>query len=283
MRRLRGVRDLPSLPDIIRQLHALLENPTASAGQVASLLEAEPVLAGKVLHLANSAFYGAGRKTLSDISLAVNRLGFESILGLVYSAVLPQLFGGSKGMDHLQFWRHSITVALLSREYLLHREENDMNTVEQAYVAGLMHDIGILVFLRGLGDHYRRMVSEHFDTGMELATIEDEAYAITHAEVGANFIEHDWKLDRAVVRAVAHHHDSFEEVPRPDPVALAVHIANTVCTVYGISNGLLADARHQHMGMLMRLGVHGLEQEEMETMLEKAKNGMAAVDSMITN
>ena len=199
VQKLKRTIDLPVLPDILNNLDRMLSNPDVTVQQISELINADPVIAGRVLNMANSAYYCAGRKIVSNIDLAVSRLGFKVIRALVYSAVLPDLFKEITELDHLQFWKHSMTVALLSR-YLIESEDGyKIEDADRAYLCGLMHDIGILVFYSILGDKYSELIQSNQEDGWGLHRIEEDEFVLNHADVGSLFVDLHWEVDPKIV------------------------------------------------------------------------------------
>jgi len=274
--------DIPILPQIVLTLETLLDKQNTGSTEVATLLESEPVIAGRVLHLANSAYYGSGRKDVNSVSAAVSRLGIETIRGLVYSATLPELFHTSGfTFNHMQFWKHSLTVAFLSRDLVLQHDKNARESSDKAYMSGLMHDLGILLFAKAMPDHYERITVEGPDLGVDLFYVEDEVLGIDHSELSAMYVERNWKMDPEIVQAIRLHHKSPSKHPRSHPFSMELYVANAICAVYGIGNGALKNIRHENLGLLATLADLGYDMEQLERMLKMALEGVESIEGML--
>lgn len=284
-------RDLPVLPKIVQRLETLLLDPDVHAQRVVKLIESEPVVAGRVLSLANSAFYGAGRQYVENIGLAVGRLGFSTIRTLTYAAVLPTLFVVDTSFDHKQFWTHSLISAHLARE-IVTRQFNDRpppQIMDVAYLAGLMHDLGVLLFVIGFADEYGEIVRRGFESGLPVEEAERLAFGIDHAELGATFLDRNWKLEDRLAKAVSLHHTSPSEyAPSRNHVVVrgtihfeAVYVANLICNVYGIRNGLGNERWEANLSSLVTLARLGYEEEMVDELVEVARSARDEVMAML--
>jgi HD-like signal output (HDOD) protein len=110
------------------------------------------------------------------------------VLDMAYSLKLPGLFKKPKGFNQLHFWTHSLGVAYLTRSlaYMVKIFQEEM---EFAYLCGLMHDTGILVFDHLIPDEYSEFLGTIKSSDITLAENEAETFGITHAELGARLIE----------------------------------------------------------------------------------------------
>ncbi|MCB2211280.1 HDOD domain-containing protein [bacterium] len=281
IKRLRENNNLPVFPDILHRLESILEDTTrVNINQVAELIESEPVIAGRVIKLANSAYYGGGRRTLDSIPLAVNRLGYHTLRTLVYSCVLPEMFMEVKGFDHLQFWRHSLIVALLSRDLMTRSVERTLKTIDQAYLSGLMHGVGVLVFMTLVPHEYRQALQTSKESGIMLSAVEKEMFGIDHAELGSLLLESEWNMDEVVVEAVRNQYIAPETKP-PRNVRETLYVANAVCLVYGISNGTGMNYESQHLDLLANIGRLKYDKETIERLLELAQDEVSTIEDFL--
>ena len=139
----RGLLDLPALPDVAHRVRRLVEDDQTSVAQVAMFLSLDPALSARLLHIANSALY-RGIVPIRHLLSAVARLGMEIVRNLVTSMVVLQLFRTRSPtlQQRIQLlWSHSIEVAAVAN--LLARQFTRLDA-EEAMLAGLLHDIGVL-------------------------------------------------------------------------------------------------------------------------------------------
>jgi len=225
------------LPDIVQRIEYKIQNPTTSLVAVAKLIETEPVLTGRILKLANSVMYGGGRAESKSLSMAIGRLGLETVRELVYSFALSQFNSSSMMIDTNEFWRHGLAVAILSK--LLSKKVGH-KTFDQdtAYLAGLMHDVGIIVFSFLMTDEYDTFLETVSDDDAPLDYLEQNKFVIDHAELGAEFLEKTWQISGVISASVRKHHGDFFASPKKPRVESIVQVANRLCNDHGISNGI---------------------------------------------
>ncbi len=214
---------LPSVPEIYTELSTASENPNVSAPELARICEKDPAITAKVLQLVNSAFFGL-RQATASIEQAVGYLGSELLRGLVLTAHVFTS-AGSPPPDILSIARlqeHSLLTAQLARRFLRGR-----TVADEAFTAGLLHDIGRLALSIAVPDEMRAIRTEMAATGEPLHVIERRRLSTSHTEVGA-FILGGWGLPFSLVEAVEHH-ETPGMFPDGDLLALAaVHVADAL-------------------------------------------------------
>jgi HD-like signal output (HDOD) protein len=201
------------------------------------------------------------------------RLGVKMVLDMAYSLKLPGLFKKPKGFNQLHFWTHSLGVAYLTRSlaYMVKISQED---IEFAYLCGLMHDTGILVFDHLIPDEYSEFLGTIKSSDITLAENEAETFGITHAELGARFIEKWWPVSPGLVEAIRIHHDS------PGESGNIKHIAHLLANQNEFSNGIVSeDAAPLEYGVLDKLDI---DSEELEILIENTKEGLDAAQSILT-
>ena len=214
---------LPTPPALYFDIRDELESPTGSARSVAHIIARDPAITAKLLKLANSGFYATPR-TISDLYEAITLLGLDMVLALVLAAhMFDQLPLPGVNLDVL--WVHSFAVATLAKEIAM--EEGCNRSVASACgIAGLLHDLGELIFLANASESYYSMVRRSGGDERVLLQIELEQFGVGHPELGALILSL-WGLPEAVVQAVAYHHGGsnqpFEDAPLPSKaVCIAV-------------------------------------------------------------
>jgi hypothetical protein len=149
-RLLAQLRKLPTVPEVYHQVLAELQAPYASLETVATLIANDPVMTGKMLQLVNSAFFGLQRQ-VTDTREAVLHLGGERVKGIILLAHAFSEFDETplKSFSVESLWRHSVATATIARA-ITQFETHDPPLAEQAYTAGLLHDIGKLMIAGNL-------------------------------------------------------------------------------------------------------------------------------------
>lgn len=200
-----NTEDLPTLPSTVGKILELVDNPKTTAGMLSDLINTDPVLAAKVLKVANSAFFGFPKR-ISTLNLAIVILGFSSLKHLCLSVGVMNLWDGSdneSGLNMNGFWSHSIATGVAAK--LLARKVR-YEIPGEAFVAGLIHDIGKLL-LNDLVDEYQDVLKESEKKEISLSEIEEDMLGVGHDQVGGWLIER-WNLPPELVESIANHHSS---------------------------------------------------------------------------
>ena len=224
--------ELPVFHPIAVKLQQLLETPDFTMDAVVSLANEDPSLAGQILKMANSTVY-MGRVRTETIKDAVVRLGAQQVSNLAMAASQAGLHVSDNKLisGFLQsLWLHSHACAVGSR--FLARSAGYPQIADQAYMAGLLHDVGKLYLLKAL-ERLNKM-------GVAQAALEEdlllEIFAELHVEQGCRLMEH-WNMPKIYYNVVSNHHDN--NFDSSDTVLTVVRLVNTVCKQKGI--GLLHD------------------------------------------
>jgi putative nucleotidyltransferase with HDIG domain len=202
-----SIDQLPSLPAIVTKLIQVVNSPESSADDAAKLIEKDPGLTSKMIRLANSAFYGIPR-SISSVSSAVVILGFNTIRSLVLSASVMKMFAGSQqpALDKEKFWRHSITTAMAAKLIVRHFINVRMMDPESAFCAGILHDIGKLIFNEYMSKEYVEVTAFAEKNKMALLDAETKVLGINHASVG-KVISDKWALPLDLEYTLVYHHE----------------------------------------------------------------------------
>lgn len=208
-RKLESLRELPTIPFVISEVLSALDNKNLSASALASLIERDQTLTARVLRIANSPFYGMVRR-ISTIDLAVVVLGLNTIKEIVLSLIVQRLFSRVRQdvFDINSFWHYSVFCGAASR--LLARNLG-YRLAGEAFVAGLMHDIGILIEIEFFTEKFIKF--RDFQKKKKLNFLEAELNVLksTHCNIGS-WLAEKWNLPDRLCDAIEYHHSSFAEV-----------------------------------------------------------------------
>lgn len=224
------VADLASPPDIVIRVFELLDAPESTAREIGEVISQDPSLTAKLLRLVNSPYFGL-RARIDTVSRAVAVLGMHELYGLILAVSAMKSFhrlNPDQGFDIERFWRHNISAALLARG--LARRCRVLQP-ERLFVAGLLHDIGVLVFANRCADDYARVVDAAVDEDA-LRLGELERFGFDHAELGASLLRR-WSLPEHLIEAVRLHHQ-----PAPDLAGAAGLDAALVYLANALADGL---------------------------------------------
>ncbi len=219
--------NLPVMPQILVQLIDACHQPEVNLRQVSKLVEKDAALAAKVLQLCNSAFIGA-RSTFTDIQQAVIYLGANTIKNLAISVSVQQVFrrietNGLLNID--RFWYHSYQNAILARRIA---ELVAYPNPSEAYLAGLLHDIGKLLLWMAFPGKYAPLLLKGVRChNGRLAFLEQEKLHINHCDAGAWLIQ-QWGLPSLIHDAIKYHHHPADEVEQGLPLTRIVSLADLI-------------------------------------------------------
>lgn len=230
---IKAVRDLPSLPAVVAELLATMEQEDIDTHVLAGKITLDQALTAKTLRLANSSFYGMSSK-VTTIHQAISVLGFHSIRTLVTACSVTASFtpGAGDAFDFPGFWRHAIGSAVCARVLAPHYRINP----DTAFTAGLLHDLGTLVLATRFRDDYLRVSAYQREHDSLTETAQLAVFGIGHAAVGAALAAH-WKFPPPIQAAVAEHHSVGERLTRHTPVTLpaVVYLANILAHALDLS------------------------------------------------
>jgi HD-like signal output (HDOD) protein len=205
--RLERTLDLPAMPFIISELLKALDNPDIRASRLAELIEKDQSLTAKVLKVANSPFYGFSRE-IATVELAIVIMGLNSIKEIVISLIVKKLF--SRDIAHLQvkeFWEYSLFCGAAARHIA---RKIGYSLSGEAFVAGLVHDIGILVIAKFLPSEATQIWNVAKDKNLSITEAEKYVLGDTHSEIGA-WIADRWRLPKRISEAISVHHTPFDK------------------------------------------------------------------------
>ena len=217
---------LPSIPTLYVQVIEKASRADTSLEEIAGIIGQDISMTAQILKLANSAFFGL-RRQLSSVQEAVTYLGLDTIKSLVLSIhAFSQFEEAETGAIQIEsLWRHSMQVAS-SAKRISKLEGQEAKAAEEAFTAGMLHDIGKLVLAVNLPKDYAEAM-RLTRSGLELTLAEHQIFGANHADVGGYLIGL-WGLPVPVVEAVALHHcPSSAAQPVFSPLT-SVHAANVL-------------------------------------------------------
>lgn len=198
----KSIRELPPLPDVVVELLASMDKDNVGSKDLGDKIARDQALSAKALRLANSSFYGMQRK-VTTIQQATAILGINAVRTIVTAAGVIGAFGqvGGQAFDIRAFWRHSIATALCAKAMARHVQVN----AEQAFMVGLLHDIGRLVLLMHDAARYQQVLDLQRSEDLSVVDAERRILGMDHTEAGRSLGEF-WKFPLMMVRAIEQHH-----------------------------------------------------------------------------
>lgn len=218
---IKRIYELPSIPQIVQELIANFNSTSANAESISRKIQSDPVIAAKVLRLANSVRYGSGRKVAS-LDSAVVMLGIDALKTLVIASGLTSTVKNIPGMDMRSFWRDSFMVANLSK--IIARNASGCDP-EVAFTCGMLHKIGLpLMYLVKIDT--MKIIESMVANGNNQISSENAKLGYNHNEVGARLAE-SWKFPEIITSALSNQEKPLDASPFT-PYAAIISLAATI-------------------------------------------------------
>lgn len=258
--RIKQCPNLPSMPAIAMQVLELAQNADVDIAEIAKIISKDPALSGKILRTVNSSFYGRSQ-AVGTISQGLVILGLQSVKTLVlgFSLVTNLSRAHGKRFKHLTYWKHSIYAATAARTLAA-----KLNIVQQeeAFLAALLMDIGMLVLDAVAGEEYGEVCAQA-GSHEELAVAERSALGMTHADAAA-VLAGVWKLPPLLAVPMAMHHDPARvQDPHLRKLSELAHLASRCADVFVDDNAADAIAAVRRLFLLQ----HDLTEADADGML----------------
>jgi len=265
--------EIPSIPDVAAKALRALDDPNNSAVQIAKLIEQDQGLTARVLKMANSPIYGLKRE-VKNLQQAAMIMGFEALKGIIVSVSARGLYKRFGSVEKA-LWKHSVASACAC-----HRIANDkaIPGKDEAFVIGLMHDIGRVVMNNSERDRFVQAQNLEKDLDLSEVEAEQQIFGFNHCDVGSLLVQR-WGLSEHLEKAVfLHHEPELAAALAPDSEAMvyATHLADQICHLLGCSQafGMTRDVLEPEV-----LSTLGYDEDEVPELLEAIKQAIRETSS----
>lgn len=224
--------EFSSIRKVVGGIIKIIENPESTANDLKRIIQIDPPLTARILKIANSAYY-APSKSIDDIVQAIIYIGFNTIKELALSQKVCEIFRSEEtieGYSRVALWKQSIAVALMGK--LVFRREFGL-AGENVYIAGLLHNLGIIAEDQFLHEDFRLILSKSKKEGKNLEQAELEVLGSDHAEVG-RMIAEDWNFPGELTMSIGCHHHPTRVAHEFSRVATVLYIADHCCRQHKI-------------------------------------------------
>ncbi len=255
--------------------HRILELSDADAGDPVKLREVvqtDPVLVARILRRLNSSYYALSHR-VADIRTAVSLLGVREVRNLALTVYMSRIFerkGDYKTYKRAELWNHSVAVATTCR--LVSRVCGRGNT-DEVYIAGLLHDIGLILLDQSLRRHFCKIIDE-LTPGMPAYLLEQRALTFDHAGLGG-FVARKWNFPDQIADAIAYHHEPLLYKGEHKDLVHIVTVANFLCSRAGVSSlgvhNIPPPPDEVYQGLGLDQVALAIIWDQMEVTLEKAE------------
>jgi HD-like signal output (HDOD) protein len=232
--RIEGLNQIPTIPAVLAPLLRYLEQPVEQLDvqKVTDMIAQDKALAAQCLQMANCPLFGRWQK-VDSLRGAIVGLGFQRLSDIAMSCgVLNLTPKNGVGIDPVFFWEHSLGCALVCRQFARSISYPDPG---KAYLAGLLHDLGIIVNLWTLPKEFGAAFELARREGMPLHEAEQAVLGFTHCESGRMLAER-WELAADLREVVTFHHNSSLAPKHAGLVAL-VELSDLLCRMGGLNYG----------------------------------------------
>lgn len=234
---------IATLPEITAKIIQTVEDPKSSAATLHKIVSHDPALVTRILKVVNSAFYGLPGQ-IASVERAIVLLGLNAVKNIAVAASLGQMFRGVKlcdGFTARDLWSHCIGVAVVSRELA---KQAKLPLADEAFLAGMIHDIGILVSLQTWPEQLRAVCEKVRTSDQAFVDIEREIVGVDHEALGTALAER-WQFPKSCQLVAGHHHEPASLTDGSRTLVGIVHIADTLCCQ--AKHGFPLTAQHQQL------------------------------------
>ena len=221
-----------TLPAIFHKMMEIINNPYSSSEQAAEIIASDPALSAKLLRLVNSAFYGLSNR-IDSITAAVNVVGHGPLMMLTMGAILASSFSGipSNIIDMRSFWMHAFSTGVTAQAVA---KNAGLKSAENHFIAGLLHDIGRLLFFIEAPACAIYAMTESRQNRVYFHDMEKEFFGVTHEDLAVDLLQL-WNCPDSIITPIAEHHATLDESTAPELCVLPMANAITIAMGYGTS------------------------------------------------
>ncbi len=257
------VTEISSLPEVTTRIVEVVEDPKSTAQDMHDIVKHDPALAAKILKVVNSSFYGLPSQ-IASLDRAIVMLGLSAVKNIALAASLSRLFRPgaiSQRFAARDLWTHCISVGVCARMVA----KAGFGRSEEAFVAGLVHDMGLLVEFQVLSDKLRQVVERCENAPQDFCAAEREIIGADHQAFGGALAS-KWKFPPGLRAAISYHHNPGNLKPELLRIVTAVQLADTICCQNEL--GFFLSAQTQDITDAM-LDIVGVSEDKIAELLEE--------------
>jgi HD-like signal output (HDOD) protein len=257
--------DLATLPEVTVRIIQIVENPRSTARDLHDVIKSDAALSSRILKVVNSAFYGLPGQ-IASIDRAIVLLGLSAVKNVAIAASMSNMFNGKQtiaGFNGMAAWKHSLAVGVGCR--LLSRAQGKP-AVEESFLAGLIHDLGLLVERQVFAAQLGEVITRHAKTGGDFCAIENELIGADHQAFGMALAT-KWRFPATLCTAIGYHHKPADLAVAHRELPTLVHIADVTACRAGIGFSQTAASEAIDPALVEAVGLTPLKVEEIAAML----------------
>lgn len=265
---------LPTVPAAASRAIQLLNEPEVDMGEVADILLSDQVMAARIIRIVNSPLYKLLQE-IESVRKALVYLGPQRVFEIILTSCFLELTDSqTRSPLKMQYcWEHAFGVGLIARKLA-----SCTNTIQgdQAYVAGILHDIGEVILSQQRRDEFTRVLVLARERDLDLHQAEMQVFGTSHAEVGGLLAE-QWRFPEVFIDVIRHHHDV-----QPDamsPLTHLIHIADKICLSVGFC--CKYDSLEQREGQIYGLDMLDIERQLSQLGVKRIDEFRSSLNEMV--
>ena len=225
---IKKVASIATLPEVTAKVVQTVEDPKSNAAALHKIVSHDPALVTRILKVVNSAFYGLPGQ-IASIERAIVLLGLNAVKNIAVAASLGQLFRGVKlceGFTARDLWNHCIAVGVTARHLA---RTMKLPLADEAFLAGMIHDVGMLVQLQVHGEKLRQVCERAKVSDTHFCDLEREVIGMDHQMLG-EALAAQWRFPKSCQLVAGHHHQRAGNVSEDHRLLVTlVYVADTLC------------------------------------------------------
>ncbi len=224
------IDEISTLPQVAFRVMEVANDPNSGAADLKEVMEGDAALSARVLRCVNSSAY-ATRTKITNLQQAIAYLGLKQIRNMAMTASVSELFKKEERIGpyrRSELWRHLVSVGICARLIALRRKLRDF---EDAFLSGLLHDVGIVLEDQHVHAAFCRMI-ESLDEQQTLGAMEQKMLGFDHTQLGEQ-VAKAWNFPESIVASIRYHHASVSYRGEAIDIVRCVEVANLLCTLTG--------------------------------------------------
>ncbi|MEM8834344.1 MAG: HDOD domain-containing protein [Planctomycetota bacterium] len=279
---LREISHIATLPEVTLRIVELVEDPTSTAQDLHNVISNDPALCSRILKVVNSSFYGLPGQ-IGSINRAIVLLGLNAVKNIAISASLAKLFRGGQVSDNFSardLWTHSVATAAAAK---LVADELGLALTDEAFLAGLIHDIGIMVEMQANRQQLAEVVDQiKIENGVpsaDMLELERQIMGADHQAFGKGLCE-KWKFPASFASVCGYHHNPLDLQTGERTLTMIIHVADKLAARVA-DEGFALDVKNLEVDSAV-LEELGLTREKFDAVAERLPDELEEVEVMLS-
>lgn len=260
------------MPPVANLVMDKISDPNTTTKHLQQIISKDQALAARVLRIANSPLYGCAR-TITRLTDAIMIMGFNSIKSLVMTSALHDFFK-KFGLAEKLMWEHSIVTASVAKRIA---QTIRFSRVEEAFLAGLMHDLGKVILNLKLPEKTLEILQEVYNTpGLTFLDLERQTFGFDHAQVG-QLVASKWNFAEEIEQAIGSHH-------APSQAKVMPVLSHVICLANAVSHKLeIGPTRNADLNLaeLESARLLKMDQERIDTLLNEVSEVLSSQQGLL--